>query len=69
MEEPRMVDSELNQSQPNTSESLPTSPTGGTSGSGSGDNKPDPISASPTIGGGVAGRDSEGNSTLSDGGE
>ena len=66
MEDPHMKDPETNQSLPTTSESGPTGGAAGAPGSNAGGNKRDPISASPTIGSGVAGRDTDGNSTVAD---
>lgn len=66
MDEMRVVDSDLNQSQPTTSESGPGGPAGGAPGSDGGDNKRDALNTDPTVGSGIAGRDTEGNSTVAD---
>lgn len=64
MDEAQMTDSETNQSLPTTSESGPAGGAANAPGGNAGGNKRDPISASPTIGSGVAGRDTDGNSTV-----
>lgn len=64
MDEHDMTPADTSQSQPTTSESGPGGPPGGAPGAGGGANKRDPLNTSPATGSGVAGRDTEGNSTV-----